>query len=390
MALDSIDEENVNYEQQEAEKQKRSFDCRRDYRCSTGKADAMNMSSHTHDTTGNSQSMMSNRSITSSRDSCMSLERDAGYTFPAIDQRHVEELAMDMSAKSALPLPKFHLPSFDRAEVLLCRVLGRGAFSDVRELRVFYQRVPPQLRAHVAEADNECSTQGEVAFEETESRAFVMERATRRSCGRGRYAVKSIRRKKNYTEDEVIAAILDLHTEARLLQALVHPNIIGIHATGRQVYTPDYFLVLDRLHDTLQKRIKLWSEKKIQIKRDARGMNRLFRAEIAELRQGDAFLKERLVAANDLAGAIGFMHECRIIHRDIKPENIGFDIVSCLTTTRRCVCAICLFRFYCHTNARLEHIFFSSTTTSKSLTLVQRVKCAWMNDLVTVPTTSRF
>jgi serine/threonine protein kinase len=119
-------------------------------------------------------------------------------------------------------------------------------------------------------------------------------------------------------------------------------------------------------------------------------MNRLFRAEIAELRQGDAFLKERLAAANDLAGAIGFMHECRIIHRDIKPENIGFDIVSCLTTARICVCAICLFRLYCHTNARLEHIFSSSTTTSKSLTLVQRVKCAWMNDLVTVPTTSRF
>lgn len=322
------EEEADKKEQLDSEHHKPSFDCRREYRVFLERKETANtnISSHTNEST-HSQSVLSNRG------------NDAHYSFPVIDQRKVQELVIETSAQSALSIPNIHLPSFDRAEVVLGSVLGRGEFSDVSEIRGFCRHVPPQLTVSVdvtteatdVEALCDSSTQSVAALEESERRDFIIKNVIRLSCRRSNYAMKNKRRKKHYSEKEAYAAILDLHIEARLLQALVHPNIIKIHATGGQMFTPDYFLVLDRLHDTLQKRLKTWSEKKSQLMSDRRVSKRLFQTARVEIGKEEAFLNERLVAAHDLAGAISYMHECRIVHRDIKPGNIGFDIVSCLT-----------------------------------------------------------
>jgi serine/threonine protein kinase len=104
---------------------------------------------------------------------------------------------------------------------------------------------------------------------------------------------------------------------------LVHPNIIKMRATARVApYDGRYFIVMDRLYDTLETRIhKRWA-----------AAAKFHKGPVGRLAGGrkkaSALYEERLVAAYDLAAAVQYMHAHRILYRDLKTENVGFDIVS--------------------------------------------------------------
>jgi serine/threonine protein kinase len=111
--------------------------------------------------------------------------------------------------------------------------------------------------------------------------------------------------------------------ETRILCSLEHPNIIKLRSFGTSSpFHEDYFIVMDRLYHSLEKRITVWE------RRQRRSIG--LAGKIID-RKGTKRMKlyeERIVAAFDLSAAIDYCHKQRIIHRDLKPENIGFDIVS--------------------------------------------------------------
>jgi len=207
------------------------------------------------------------------------------------------------------------VPTFHFQELELGKLLGTGGFSNVFELRAI-------------DITSEYKTENDgVVQNKTEGRVFMSSHCLRADSGDARYAVKLLR-------DEVVddfrmykVGAADLAVEVEFLSKLVHPNIIklrGVSASGLDGFDSlskgGYFLVLDRLYDTLAvKRIK-WQK---EYKHHKGIFGRIKSPSGKALRE---FFACRLKAAFDLAAAMKFLHDRKIIFRDLKAENVGFDI----------------------------------------------------------------
>lgn len=109
--------------------------------------------------------------------------------------------------------------------------------------------------------------------------------------------------------------------EARLLSTIEHPNIIKLRALSRtDLLEPGFFIVMDRLYDTLEKRLQKWQL------RQQRSSGLAGRLTDRKGLKSATLYEERIVAAFELSSALAYLHSLNIIHRDLKPENIGFDI----------------------------------------------------------------
>jgi serine/threonine protein kinase len=184
----------------------------------------------------------------------------------------------------------YQLPRFERNDFALGDLIAFGGFSNVYEIDHF--NVESEL---TEEIDSE----------------------------KRRYVIKHLNPKLAYNPKKLVVGAKDLVMEAHFLSAFDHENIIklrgwsaagiaGFSSTGR---ADGFFLILDRLTVTLAKRISLWRE-------DDRARKNLVKGRHTVKNQ---LLMDRLQTSIDIASAVTYLHERRVLFRDLKPANVGYS-----------------------------------------------------------------
>jgi len=216
-------------------------------------------------------------------------------------------------------------PRFKRSELGLGRVLGRGGFCIVNEVKIFNLEANSPLDQKVEDTqvhDEEEDEYGELRYDGgvlVQDRNFMVRRCLRQGQ-HARYAIKTLSEECLTDPERFVGGVIDLAVESRFLAVIRHPNIIKMRAvsTGNP-YDRGFFVVLDRLYATLTMKINGWKKQTEK----GKGIKKVFDMKGKKKKR---IWSDRLVVVYDLSTALEYLHNHRVMYRDLKPDNIGFDV----------------------------------------------------------------
>jgi serine/threonine protein kinase len=219
-------------------------------------------------------------------------------------ERHLEKHSRIVSPDAELLIPRF-----DQSELVLGNLLGHGGFSNVYQVSLITLSDQKPESDHTADTIEICSE------EQVELRL--------EACRSNNYAVKFLNAKTLNDPDRYYIGCADLVLEAKFLANLHHKHIIklkGLPLGGVEGIAKcqrlSYFLLLDKLHSTLDIRMKQWHRQEEQLSNPG-AVKKLFQMNSVKNRKKE-FVNERLQVALDVATALEYLHEHRIIYRDLK------------------------------------------------------------------------
>eukprot|EP00978_Attheya_sp_CCMP212_P028467 scaffold98343_cov54-Attheya_sp.AAC.1 len=173
----------------------------------------------------------------------------------------------------------------------------------------------------------EISEDDEIDIEQMDEREFVVKFCHRETSGEARYAIKILRKEIVEDPQMFIRGLIDLAMEANFLSNLEHPNIIKVRGAGEDAIlgTKDYFVMMDRLGDTLDRRMDQWKKTSKKLSGPAG---------LLKSGQKHDLLVDRLHVAFELSAALSYLHQNKIVYRDLElhsdlkvgEDNSGLDL----------------------------------------------------------------
>lgn len=214
--------------------------------------------------------------------------------------------------------PQDTLAFFDRNEISVGKQLGKGSFSNVYEIKSF--------RSESFSPRQSWNTANQMII-----RSYYRENATEEHTGSGRYVMKHLKHSLMTTPKAFQMAAVDLAVEAHFLSSFRHPHIVklrGMAGDGIEAYRTGrhdgYFLIFDRLEETLEDRLSKWRHEQHADEPLSVMVERMKLCNKSSPREAQ-FPSEPLKFASQIASALSYLHERDIMYRDLKPSNCGID-----------------------------------------------------------------
>jgi hypothetical protein len=235
------------------------------------------------------------------------------------------------------------IPKFFLGELSLGKVLGKGGFGTVKEIRTINCKADVGVVSVLSLPSSlkDLDVNG-LKVQAKEDKKFIADHCLRES-GDARYCIKVnllfVNRRSTdaqcsfyfslfHTIRQLISppstiiinqalspdimkdpdlftqGVIDMCVETMFLAVVSHPHIITMRAIGANgMIKPDYFIILDRLYDTLEARIPKW---RLQSKKARSFTNKMMKTSRAKL---DELMETKLSYGYDLAGAFEYMHK---------------------------------------------------------------------------------
>lgn len=209
------------------------------------------------------------------------------------------------------------IPEINKSDFAIKGRLGKGNFSDVFDVvctsgTIFDTRMSNRISCRGSQL-NLCNQRPRST--RRNSTSVTLTTTARPSTQIDRhlgFAMKCLRPQIRFQADQFTIGAEDLVHETAILSNLDHQYIIKLHgrASGHLadafLSNDGYFILIDRLNETLPDKIAAW--KRIKANGVPHGPT----------------LKQ-LEAAYSITDAMAYLHSKNIVFRDLKPDNVGFD-----------------------------------------------------------------